>query len=166
DLCIRRFFFSFLSHQPCDDPSDVSGDPSEGRIHHMDGKLYVIVPLHSTVLCFSGLNVTFVYIQTPMTWTEAQSYCREHHTDLASVRNTAENQKIKDLVSAGYIAWIGLFRDSWKWSDGSNSSFRYWLQGEPEGGNQACVLGSLRNSGKWFDDPCDRNRPFVCYSEC
>ncbi|XP_030278847.1 lectin-like [Sparus aurata] len=129
----------------------------------MDGKLYVIVPLHSTVLCFSGLNVTFVYIQTPMTWTEAQSYCREHHTDLASVRNTAENQKIKDLVSAGYIAWIGLFRDSWKWSDGSNSSFRYWLQGEPEGGNQACVLGSLRNSGKWFDDPCDRNRPFVCY---
>uniref|UniRef100_A0A671YZW6 C-type lectin domain-containing protein n=1 Tax=Sparus aurata TaxID=8175 RepID=A0A671YZW6_SPAAU len=105
-----------------------------------------------------GLNVTFVLIETLMTWTEAQSYCREHHTDLASVRNTAENQKIKDLVSAGYIVWIGLFRDSWKWSDGSSSSFRHWLQGQPDnlGGKEACVVADLGSDGKWWTIPVAR----------
>ncbi|XP_073325708.1 C-type mannose receptor 2-like [Pagrus major] len=113
-----------------------------------------------------GLKVTFVLIETLMTWTEAQSYCRDHHTDLASVRNTAENQKVKDLVPSGQLAWIGLFRDSWKWSDGSNSSFRYWDQTEPNnaGGIEACVIAHLGRDGKWFDVPCDLKKPFVCYS--
>uniref|UniRef100_A0A671YZR9 C-type lectin domain-containing protein n=1 Tax=Sparus aurata TaxID=8175 RepID=A0A671YZR9_SPAAU len=115
-----------------------------------------------------GLNVTFVLMETLMTWTEAQSYCREHHTDLASVRNTAENQKVMDLLSAGQKAWIGLFRDSWKWSDGSILSFRHWNEGQPDntGGKDACVAGNLRNSGAWMDVSCDLIKPFVCYSEC
>ncbi|XP_029291754.1 macrophage mannose receptor 1-like, partial [Cottoperca gobio] len=78
-----------------------------------------------------GPNVTFVFINIPMTWTEAQSYCRANYRDLASVRNMAENQKIQDLVPAGGTAWIGLSRDSWKWSDGSDSTFRFWSAGEP-----------------------------------
>ncbi|XP_073325542.1 C-type lectin lectoxin-Phi1-like [Pagrus major] len=101
-----------------------------------------------------------------MNWTEAQSYCRDHHTDLASVRNTAENQKVKDVVPSGQTAWIGLFRDSWKWSDGSNSSFRYWDQGEPNnnGGKDACAVADLDRDGKWWDTRCDWKRWFVCYS--
>uniref|UniRef100_A0A671YZU8 C-type lectin domain-containing protein n=1 Tax=Sparus aurata TaxID=8175 RepID=A0A671YZU8_SPAAU len=112
-----------------------------------------------------GLNVTFVLMETLMTWTEAQSYCREHHTDLASVRNTAENQKVMDLLSAGQSAWIGLFRDSWKWSDGSILSFRHWYKDQPDntGGKDACVAGNLRNSGVWMDVSCDLIKPFVCY---
>ncbi|KAM8755162.1 C-type lectin BfL-2-like [Acanthopagrus schlegelii] len=100
-----------------------------------------------------------------MNWTEAQSYCREHHTDLASVRNMTENQKVADLEPAGYRAWIGLYRDSWKWSDGSDSSFRHWAQGQPDNsaGKEACVVGILRNSGEWLDIPCNLIRPFVCY---
>ncbi|XP_073325541.1 uncharacterized protein [Pagrus major] len=101
-----------------------------------------------------------------MNWTEAQSYCRDHHTDLASVRNTAENQEVKDVIPSRGIVWIGLFRDSWKWSDGRNSSFRYWDQGEPDnyGENQACVVANLGRDGKWRDHLCSRNRSFVCYS--
>ncbi|KAM8753720.1 uncharacterized protein AB9X84_010787 [Acanthopagrus schlegelii] len=113
-----------------------------------------------------GLKVTFVLIETLMNWTEAQSYCREHHTDLASVRNMTENQKVADLVPAGQEAFIGLYRDSWKWSDGSDSSFRYWRQGQPvnDVGNDACVVADFSGSGEWWDDPCGRNRPFVCYT--
>ncbi|KAM8755130.1 macrophage mannose receptor 1-like isoform 2-T2 [Acanthopagrus schlegelii] len=113
-----------------------------------------------------GLNVTFVFIETPMNWTEAQSYCREHHTDLASVRNMTENQKVADLVPAGQLAWIGLYRDSWKWSDGSDSSFRHWAQGQPnkDDRSDACVVADFSKDGTWLDIPCDLNRPFICYS--
>ncbi|XP_073325565.1 C-type mannose receptor 2-like [Pagrus major] len=116
-----------------------------------------------------GLNVTFVLINTSMTWTEAQSYCRDHHTDLASVRNTAENQEVKDVIPSRGIVWIGLFRDSWKWSDGRNSSFRYWDQdrGQPDnyGGNmEDCVGAHLGRDGKWWDILCDLKKPSVCYS--
>uniref|UniRef100_A0A4W6G681 C-type lectin domain-containing protein n=1 Tax=Lates calcarifer TaxID=8187 RepID=A0A4W6G681_LATCA len=73
----------------------------------------------------------------------AQSYCRANHTDLASVRNMEENQKIMELLPSGQSVWIGLFRDSWKWSDGSNSSFRYWITGEPNGGTENCVAANF-----------------------
>ena len=107
--------------------------------------------------------MTFVLINTIMTWTEAQSHCREHYTDLASVRNEEENQKVKDLIPAGQKVWIGLFRDSWKWSDGSNSSFRYWLPSQPNDGNENCVAANFGHSGRWEDWTCDVKKAFVCY---
>ncbi|KAE8292699.1 hypothetical protein D5F01_LYC07788 [Larimichthys crocea] len=81
---------------------------------------------HSVCMYVKGSDVTFVLINKTMTWTEAQNYCRTNYTDLASVRNMTENQKIQDLKGTEDKVWIGLFRDFWKWSDGSNSSFRYW----------------------------------------
>ncbi|XP_042266003.1 putative C-type lectin domain family 20 member A isoform X1 [Thunnus maccoyii] len=110
-----------------------------------------------------GSNVTFVLINTIMTWTEAQSHCREHYTDLASVRNEEENQKVKDLIPAGQKVWIGLFRDSWKWSDGSNSSFRYWSPSEPNDGHDKCVAANFGSSGQWENWHCDTKTAFVCY---
>ncbi|KAI9515705.1 hypothetical protein NQZ68_023368 [Dissostichus eleginoides] len=126
------------------------------------------------VICFdvTGPNATFVFFKSGMTWTEAQSYCREHHTDLASVRNPAENQQLVELLSGGrYDAWIGLYRDStnpnpnsWKWSDGSNSSFIYWKVNEPNyKGLKACVAAAFDNSGKWEDSDCGVEKPFICY---
>ncbi|KAE8293743.1 hypothetical protein D5F01_LYC08857 [Larimichthys crocea] len=47
-----------------------------------------------------GSDVTFVLINKTMTWTEAQNYCRTNYTDLASVRNMTENQKIQDLKAS------------------------------------------------------------------
>ncbi|TDH11096.1 hypothetical protein EPR50_G00082120 [Perca flavescens] len=99
-----------------------------------------------------------------MTWTEAQSYCRAHHTDLASVRNMTENQKVQ--AAGGYynLVWIGLFRDSWKWSDGSTSSFSFWKNGQPDNnGNETCVAADFSQSGAWEDWSCDMERAFICY---
>ncbi|XP_078025847.1 C-type mannose receptor 2-like [Epinephelus lanceolatus] len=115
-----------------------------------------------------GSDVTFILINKSMTWTEAQSHCRVNYTDLTSVRNMTENQKVQELIPAGERVWIGLFRDSWKWSDGSNSSFRDWVPGEPDnhGGSQHCVLVHFSHSlysGQWHDDPCDYRKAFICY---
>ncbi|KAI9515691.1 hypothetical protein NQZ68_023343, partial [Dissostichus eleginoides] len=118
-----------------------------------------------TYFDFIGPNATFVFFtDRGMTWTEAQSYCREHHTDLASVRNPAENQQIVELWSGGDWYWIGLYRDSWKWSDGSNSSFKYWAENEPNyKGLKACVAAAFHDSGKWEDSDCGVKKPFICY---
>ncbi|CAI5648804.1 unnamed protein product [Oreochromis niloticus] len=115
-----------------------------------------------------GQNVTFVFIDKTMTWTQAQSYCRAHHTDLASVRNMSENQRVKELVPAeDRPVWIGLFRDSWKWTDGRTSTFRYWKTKEPNNQywRENCVAAYFKHSGNWEDWNCDWNKPFVCYSE-
>uniref|UniRef100_A0A3P9NPC5 C-type lectin domain-containing protein n=1 Tax=Poecilia reticulata TaxID=8081 RepID=A0A3P9NPC5_POERE len=71
------------------------------------------------VLCYNG-NIE--------TWLEAQSYCREKHTDLISGMKQLQDEEVKKLIkSAGHPhISIGLFRDTWMWSDGNSSSFRHW----------------------------------------
>ncbi|GLD62042.1 C-type mannose receptor 2-like protein [Lates japonicus] len=75
-------------------------------------------------------------------------------------------QKGTELLPSGQDVWIGLFRDSWKWSDGSNSSFRYWNEatGEPNGPKENCAAAFFKSSGKWADVTCDQRTGFICYS--
>ncbi|XP_030609379.1 macrophage mannose receptor 1-like [Archocentrus centrarchus] len=71
---------------------------------------------------------TLYLIKEFMNWTRAQNYCRYNHTDLASGPDQAEGKEMENLVKfqGPFSAWIGLFRDSWRWSDGSDFSFRLW----------------------------------------
>ncbi|XP_045921593.1 macrophage mannose receptor 1-like [Micropterus dolomieu] len=116
-------------------------------------------------VCYNGsVNGTssFVKVDTPLNWTEAQRYCRENYVDLASIRNQAENDIISKLVDV-YLLWIGLY---WKqlWSDGSTSLFQNWASWEPDSGTGQCVTTSFSNSGLWSDDNCTLTFPFICYS--
>ncbi|KAF6725349.1 Macrophage mannose receptor 1 [Oryzias melastigma] len=110
-----------------------------------------------------GSNVTFVHIDTFMTWPEAQKYCREHYTDLASVRGSAENQKIMDLKPAEEDVWIGLSKTSWTWSNGSTTTFYYWNDGEPNDQTAVCAMMLFRKLGKWVDATCEQLKPFICH---
>ncbi|XP_055045995.2 putative C-type lectin domain family 20 member A [Misgurnus anguillicaudatus] len=108
----------------------------------------------------------FVLIGNVMTWREAQIYCRQHFTDLATIRTKADNDLIVQIMKAGLIpeVWIGLFRDSWKWSDGSNVSTSpiNWEPGDPNlgGVNQACGAANAR--GLIVDELCVITFPFIC----
>ncbi|XP_035999417.1 macrophage mannose receptor 1-like isoform X2 [Fundulus heteroclitus] len=118
-------------------------------------------------ICFdvTGTNVTFVHISIKMNWTDSQRYCREVHTDLASVRNIAENQKVNELMSPGEKVWIGLFRNTWTWSDGTSSAFRYWSSGEPNGNSDNCAAADMKNHGKWEDWNCEVKTTFICSAD-
>ncbi|XP_047234271.1 macrophage mannose receptor 1-like [Girardinichthys multiradiatus] len=117
-------------------------------------------------VCFnvSGTTPWFYNTSSSMSWTQAQSYCREHHTDLASVRHMSDNQVIKNLITKP--VWIGLYRDSWKWVDGRNSSYRYWNTGEPNNNNGKgeCAAANFGQAGKWEDWSCGWKKAFICYA--
>uniref|UniRef100_A0A3B3WS70 C-type lectin domain-containing protein n=1 Tax=Poecilia mexicana TaxID=48701 RepID=A0A3B3WS70_9TELE len=113
-----------------------------------------------------GSNVTFVHLDTNLNWSEAQSYCRKHHTDLARVRNPAENRQASSVIPRENV-WIGLFRDSWKWVEAKNFSFRFWNEGNNEPGNngtEECAAAHFGRSGQWEAWSCDQHKAFVCYS--
>ncbi|CAI5657149.1 unnamed protein product [Oreochromis niloticus] len=109
---------------------------------------------------------TFHLITDKKSWTQAQSYCRQHHTDLASGLDQIYSEEFKELQKSKEL-WIGLFRDSWRWSDGSNFSFRYWDMDSFNDGlnNRTCATTLSERSGRWSSAGCDHRKPFFCYDD-
>ncbi|KAJ0000695.1 hypothetical protein NQD34_005715, partial [Periophthalmus magnuspinnatus] len=111
-------------------------------------------------ICYSeSASPKFKYYRTLLTWRDAQSYCRQHHTDLVSIRNQVENDQVFALMSGPSVyTHIGLYRDGWKWSDGSPVSFTKFNDrtGVP------CV--ALFGTGMETKD-CATPCPFVCNGE-
>ncbi|XP_044040839.1 putative C-type lectin domain family 20 member A [Siniperca chuatsi] len=109
-------------------------------------------------------NDKFSLINNVMTWPQAQNYCRQHHTDLVSGLN--QLKELTDVSYSGKNLWIGLFRDTWRWSDGSNSSFRNWdLELFKDEDNKTCAMTVLNRVAKWNSDDCNKTKPFFCYDD-
>lgn len=106
---------------------------------------------------------TYVFVNKSMNWRDARTFCRAHHTDLAFVRNSSENERIAALLPAD--AWIGLFRVNWKkWSDQKRVSFTDWGEGQPDSKASVSCGAADAAAAKWWDDDCSLKRPFVCYT--
>ncbi|XP_068614405.1 macrophage mannose receptor 1-like [Brachionichthys hirsutus] len=108
---------------------------------------------------------SLIYVDESKSWRDAQDHCRNLTSELISIRSAEENDAVRSL-SASPNMWIGLFKDRWTWSDGSNSSFRYWLPSQPNGrSSQHCVVAQFREQGKWKDTRRTSVRRFLCYSD-
>nr|XP_055057218.1 C-type mannose receptor 2-like [Misgurnus anguillicaudatus] len=118
-------------------------------------------PLSS--VCYNESN-GYVIINDVKNWTDAQSYCRQYHTDLAFVHNSREQlQLYAAVVDFWKWAWIGLFLDSWQWSDQWNLAFRNWAPGQQFQRLGDCVAMSTTDSGKWVQYSCDQKYHFICH---
>ncbi|KAK6323058.1 hypothetical protein J4Q44_G00053970 [Coregonus suidteri] len=105
-----------------------------------------------------------------MTWTDAQSYCRAQYTDLATVDDMEDlNRLITTLNYYIYRLWIGLKKgDSmkWQWSLADRrfyregeTEFRNWDTGTPQNGN--CAF--MSTAGLWNNTSCGDQHHFICY---
>ncbi|XP_047674653.1 macrophage mannose receptor 1-like [Tachysurus fulvidraco] len=115
-------------------------------------------------VCFDSTKIgdqMYIYISQNKSWWEAQSYCITHHTDLASARTATENSIIASLNPG--LVWIGLYRDGWRFTDGTSVSNISWMSGKPDNalGKQDCAY---INNGQAVDAQCSDIMPFFCYS--
>ncbi|XP_074480703.1 tenascin-like [Sebastes fasciatus] len=121
----------------------------------------------------------YYFVSTPLNWTEAQSFCRQVYTDLATADSTADVSAVISTTS-NYTgkAWIGLYDDlvsSWRWSLSDSSfygegetEFRNWYDDQPNNleGQQYCVelITGRPYFGTWGDSDCNAQQRFVCYN--
>lgn len=120
----------------------------------------------------------YYFVPESKTWTEAQSYCRERYSDLATATNHADMDRLlRSATDRGYVGsvWIGLHvgAERWTWSYSAEEfyggegqrDYRNWKEGEPNSDDEDCV--EIGSSGWWVDVPCSNKLRFICFDgEC
>ncbi len=136
-------------------------------------------------MCVSSAVVSssprqYHFVNQKKSWTEAQRYCREKHTDLVTINDIQEQNDINQLInSTSGRVWIGLkSTNTWIWSLSDpdfyrrdESQYRNWKPSQPEedgdcvfmdcGAKGECAKGQ---KGHWHDAGCSEIRPFICYN--
>ncbi|XP_026154293.1 macrophage mannose receptor 1-like [Mastacembelus armatus] len=148
------------------DPLYTTRNESCGQIHDTGLWDAALCGNSNGYVCYERLNdgsIYFTYYKRAKNWVDSLEKCRSLHTDMAFVRNEGDRSVITGLLQTGQTpstAWIGLFHDTWMWSDGSKTSFRYWLGGTRLQGN--CASVAALQKGRWVEAPCTDKAAFIC----
>ncbi|PWA27053.1 hypothetical protein CCH79_00020665, partial [Gambusia affinis] len=122
----------------------------------------------------------FTFIYDAKTWIDAQTYCREKYTDLATITDLEDVTILNNLANlsqmlytqSSYVivsfclsAWIGLYDDrtSWRWSyrDGE-AEFTSWGSNQPNEYRNFNYCVRMDEYGMWNDLDCENLYKVVC----
>uniref|UniRef100_A0A3B4AFX0 C-type lectin domain-containing protein n=1 Tax=Periophthalmus magnuspinnatus TaxID=409849 RepID=A0A3B4AFX0_9GOBI len=128
-------------------------------------------------LCFHEVYRKYFYINELKNWTDAQEYCRQHYSDLATFTSMEEINRLNRPFTD--YAWIGLFDDtaswkgimdnesnSWRWSATGTTSpggYQKWERSEPNNADGQSYCAKMQ-SGVWGDVNCENKYYFVCFN--
>ncbi|XP_030639129.1 secretory phospholipase A2 receptor-like [Chanos chanos] len=118
----------------------------------------------------------FHFVGDRKNFTEAQSFCRDRYTDLATINSHTDMLRLLEITPAGgtRLVWIGLQRGAiwrWHWSlsltgfyAAGQRDFRNWRGGHPlvDQNKDGCAV--MEPDGRWFEDSCETARRFMCYN--
>ncbi|XP_050971608.1 C-type mannose receptor 2-like [Labeo rohita] len=110
-----------------------------------------------------------IFINNPMTWIDAQKFCRENYADLSTIDSQEELTRFRSdsqqQAADSIESWIGLNKFSadsqWVWSDGSVIMSMPWSSGQPDHPSVSFCGKSI--GGELHDYLCDKEYPFFCY---
>ena len=141
---------------------------------------FIITAVFSLVLgqcsLFTCQLYKYHFINQHKGWYEAQKYCREKYTDLASVYEKTDINRLQTANKQDKEVWIGLYNETvtnktewkWRWSQGREKyteNQTKWADGEPNNaaGSEYCVItkGSTKS---WVDISCILEYRFICYN--
>ncbi|XP_058254062.1 lymphocyte antigen 75-like isoform X2 [Hemibagrus wyckioides] len=83
------------------------------------------------------------------------------YNDLAFAITATDNSAIQSVAARQGGSWLGGYRDTWKWSDGTNTSILLWLSGQPDNyySNENCAV---LDKGMFQDTSCTDLNYFIC----
>ncbi|XP_039475833.1 macrophage mannose receptor 1-like [Oreochromis aureus] len=111
-------------------------------------------------VCYDAATNKHIQVQILMTWSDAQSYCRQTYTDLSTITDSQDNSQVANTMQYFSMSWIGLYRSGWTWSNSSTASNLPWGPGQPDNSvNCATIVGS---TGSFHSHNCGGQRPFLC----
>uniref|UniRef100_A0A3Q0RWX6 C-type lectin domain-containing protein n=1 Tax=Amphilophus citrinellus TaxID=61819 RepID=A0A3Q0RWX6_AMPCI len=118
------------------------------------------------------------YVNLQMSWTDAQNYCREKYTDLATIESMEDISRLNRPPLDTTMVWIGL-RDylkscegklktdtnSWRFSatgQPSKTGFANWAPGYPFSVPCTEVCVTMGPDGRWTDADCAIAARSIC----
>jgi hypothetical protein len=154
----------------CGGPVDVESEASQAAMED--------VGVTESAITYGGHD--YLFVTTPKTWEQAQTYCQlAGGYSLVTINDAAEESFLQTQESyrrtqAGdpvYNWWIGLndkgIEGAWVWSNGS-STYSNWHPDEPNNWNdEDCVADRFRSFEgysfeDWNDWACGNAFPFIC----
>ncbi|XP_046706984.1 macrophage mannose receptor 1-like [Silurus meridionalis] len=141
--------------------------------------LFILLFLAGLFALALGASRQFYVVKENKKWDEAQKWCRENYTDLATIESEEEMNALKKALktTSGHF-WIGLKQDnssssvvfnnrSWVWSDNTRVSYKNWKDDEPNnnGINNAVEIWAESTGYIWNDAKNSYPQSFVCYKK-
>ena len=113
----------------------------------------------------------FKLFPSPATNRMAFTFCLRKNARRARIADEAHNNFVANFISElNQDVWLGYSKDkrsSYEWRfEGQEVDFWNWKEGQPNNwmGNQNCsfMYGERESDGKWGDENCSSELPFIC----